>query len=41
MSTRGQLIMLWTAPVAGALFLIAYLVFPGFSPPMGPTMTPD
>ncbi len=41
MNTRGQLIMLWTAPVAGALFLIAYLLFPAFSPPMSPTMTPD
>ena len=41
MNTRGQLIMLWTAPVAGALFLIAYLLFPAFSPPMSPAMTPE
>lgn len=33
--------MLWSAPVAGALFLIAYLLFPGFSPPMSPEMTPE
>lgn len=41
MHTRGQLILLWTTPVAGVLFLVAYLLFPGFSPPMSPTMTPD
>lgn len=33
--------MLWTAPVAGALFLFAYFMFPAFSPPMSPTMTPE
>jgi hypothetical protein len=27
--------------VAGLLFLIAFLLFPGFSPPMSPTMTPE
>ncbi len=41
MSTRGQLLLLWTTPVAGVLFLAAYLMFPGFSPPMSPTMTPE
>lgn len=41
MHTRGQLILLWTTPVAGALFLLAYLLFPGFSPPLSPTMTPE
>ncbi len=41
MNTKGQMIMLWTAPVAGALFLIAYLLFPAFSPPMSPEMTPE
>lgn len=33
--------MLWSTPVAGVMFLIAYLLFPGFSPPMSPTMTPE
>lgn len=33
--------MLWTTPVAGALFLIAFLLFPAFSPPMSPAMTPE
>ncbi len=41
MNTRGQLIMLWTTPVAGVLFLLAFLLFPAFSPPMSPTMTAD
>lgn len=41
MNTRGQHILLWTAPVAGALFLFAFFMFPGFSPPMSPTMTPE
>lgn len=41
MQTRGQLILLWTTPVAGCLFLLAYCLFPGFSPPMSPTMTPE
>lgn len=41
MNTRGQLILLWTTPVAGLLFLIAFLLFPGFSPPMSPMMTPE
>ena len=33
--------MLWTTPVAGALFLIAFLLFPAFSPPMSPELTPE
>ncbi len=41
MNTRGQMIMLWTAPLAGALFLLAYLLFPAFSPPMAPSMSPE
>jgi hypothetical protein len=41
MNTRGQQILLWSTPVAGVMFLIAYLLFPGFSPPMSPTMTPE
>jgi hypothetical protein len=41
MSTRGQQILLWITPMAGILFLIAFLMFPGFSPPMSPTMTPE
>ncbi|WP_170847048.1 hypothetical protein [Mycolicibacterium fluoranthenivorans] len=41
MSTRGQRILLWTAPPAVALFVLAYFLFPPFSPPLSPTLTPD
>jgi hypothetical protein len=40
-NTRGQRIMLWTAPPAMALFAIAFLLFPVMSPPISPTLTPD
>ena len=33
--------MLWTTPVAGALFLLAFSMFPNFRPPMSPTLTPE
>lgn len=33
--------MLWTTPAAAALFLFAFFMFPNFSPPMSPTMTPE
>ena len=41
MNTKGQRILLWTAPPAVALFALAYLAFPVFSPPLSPTLTPD
>lgn len=41
MNTRGQRILLWTTPIAGALFLFAFFMFPGFSPPMSPNMSPE
>lgn len=40
MNTRGQRILLWTVPPAAALFLLAYSLFPIFSPPLSPTLTP-
>lgn len=36
---KTQLISLWTAPVFGMVFLIAFVAFPGFFPPMPPDMT--
>ncbi|WP_372516614.1 hypothetical protein [Mycolicibacterium flavescens] len=33
--------MLWTVPPAAALFVLAYFLFPPFSPPLSPTMTPE
>jgi hypothetical protein len=41
MNVRGQRILLWTTPPALALFTLAFLLFPVFSPPMSPTMTPE
>lgn len=41
MNTKGQRILLWTAPPAMALFALAFLLFPVFAPPLSPTMTPD
>jgi hypothetical protein len=41
MNTRGQRILLWTAPPAVALFVLSYLAFPVFSPPLSPTLTPE
>src|SRR6478735_4114328 len=41
MNIRGQRILLWTAPPAMVLFAFAFLLFPIFSPPLSPTMTPE
>ena len=38
---QTQLISLWTAPIFGAVLLIAFLAFPGFFPPMSPDMTAE
>ncbi|MEZ0382801.1 hypothetical protein [Mycobacterium sp. pW045] len=40
-NTRGQRILLWTVPPAAGLFALAYLLFPVFSPPLSPTLTPE
>ncbi|WP_341286229.1 hypothetical protein [Mycobacterium decipiens] len=36
--TDGELILLWTLPVVVIIWISAFLLFPGFSPPMSPTM---
>lgn len=36
---KAQWVSLWTGPAVGAVLLIAALAFPGFWPPMSPTMT--
>ena len=41
MNTRGQRILLWTAPPAMALFALAYFLFPLFAPPLSPTLSPE
>jgi hypothetical protein len=41
MNTRDQSICLWLVPAFGALFLIGFSIFPGFFPPLSPTMTAE
>ncbi len=35
----AQTISLWITPISAAAFLIAFVAFPGFRPPMSPNMT--
>ncbi len=37
----GELILLWTLPVVGLIWLSAFLLFPGFVQPMSPTMSAE
>ena len=37
----GELILWWTLPVLVILWIAAFLIFPGFRPPMSPTMPVD
>ena len=37
----SQRISLWITPVVAAVFLIAFVAFPGFRPPMSPDMSAD
>jgi hypothetical protein len=39
--TDGELILLWTLPVLGILWISAFFLFPGFVHPMSPTMSAD
>ena len=36
--TDGELILLWTLPAAAIIWIGAFVLFPGFTPPMSPTM---
>ena len=38
---KAQWVSLWTGPVVGLVLLLAALAFPGFRPPMSPTMSAD
>jgi hypothetical protein len=40
-NTRDQRICLGLVPLFGALFLVGFTIFPGFFPPLSPTMTAD
>jgi hypothetical protein len=37
----GEVILLWTLPVLGILWISVFLLFPGFVPPMSPTMSAE
>ena len=37
----GELILLWTLPVLGILWISVFLLFPGFVQPMSPTMSAE
>ena len=37
----GEVILLWTLPFVGALWLSVFLLFPGFVTPMSPTMSAE
>jgi hypothetical protein len=37
----GEVILLWTLPVVGVIWLSVFLLFPGFAKPMSPTMSAE
>ncbi|BDB44939.1 MULTISPECIES: hypothetical protein [Mycobacterium] len=37
----GELILLWTLPVTVVIWIAAFVLFPGFNPPMSPTMSAE
>ena len=39
--TDGELILLWTLPAVALIWIGAFLLFPGFTPPMSPTMSAE
>ena len=41
MGSAGQRICLWTAPVVGAIWIVCFLLFPGFTPPLSPTLSAE
>lgn len=41
MNTRDQTICLWLVPVFGVLFAIGLGIFPGFFPPLSPTLSAE
>jgi hypothetical protein len=39
--TDGELILFWTLPAMGIIWIAAFLLFPGFVHPMSPTLSAD
>ncbi len=40
-SVNGELLVFWSLPVMGLIWVVAFLAFPGFVHPMSPTMTAE
>ncbi|MFD1811039.1 hypothetical protein [Rhodococcus gannanensis] len=40
-NVKAQWVSMWIGPVVGAVLLVAAVAFPGFRPPMSPTMSAD
>jgi hypothetical protein len=40
-SVNGELLVFWSLPVVGLMWVAAFLTFPGFVHPMSPTMTAE
>jgi len=38
--TTGERVVFWTLPVVAVMWIAAFLLFPGFLPPMSPTWSP-
>lgn len=41
MNTSGQNVILWSAPVVGAIWLACFLLYPGFIPPLSPGLSAE
>lgn len=39
--TDGEVILLWTLPATVTIWVACFFLFPGFNPPMSPTMTAE
>ena len=39
--TDGEIILFWALPFLALTWIVIFLLFPGFSPPMSPTMSAD
>ncbi|OBF18782.1 hypothetical protein A5725_02005 [Mycobacterium kubicae] len=37
----GELILLWTLPLAALIWVCAFLLFPGFTPPLSPSLSAE
>jgi hypothetical protein len=40
-STNGELLLFWSLPIVGLIWIAAFFAFPGFAHPMSPSLTAD